>query len=331
VVGERVPFAVQVLDSAGNRLAGRKVFWASENPDIATVSADGIATGVHVGAVRIAATVEGTSAIAQLTVTPVFIPVASVAVSPTSAGLVVGQTRQLQAEPRGASGEPLGGRIVVWSSSASQLVTVTSTGLVTAVAPGSATITATSEGRSGSATVSVEPAGPPPIASVSVTPSSAEVNVAWTTTLSATVRDVNNAVVRDADVAWSSTNTAVAVVSPAGVVTGIAPGGATIRASSEGKTGTASVTVKLAPVDRVEVAPAEVRIDERESVRLTATVYDARGNALTGRAVTWTSSDTRIATVDDSGRVFARREGTATITATSGGKFGLARVRVEDD
>jgi uncharacterized protein YjdB len=70
-------------------------------------------------------------------------------------------------------------------------------------------------------------------------------------------------------------------------------------------------------------------VGEGKSTTLTARVTDAAGNVLTNRAVTWSSGDTRIATVDQSGVVRGVRKGSAVITATSEGKFGTATVRVE--
>lgn len=75
--------------------------------------------------------------------------------TPSTVNLTVGLTRQLTATLRDASGNILSGRVVTWSSSQDLFARVNTTGLVTAVAVGGATITATSEGKSGSASVTV--------------------------------------------------------------------------------------------------------------------------------------------------------------------------------
>jgi len=82
-------------------------------------------------------------------------PVASVDVAPTNPALYAGRTAQLAATLKDRAGRALTDRTVVWSSSNSNAVSVTSAGVVTAQIFGSATITATAEGVSGSATVSV--------------------------------------------------------------------------------------------------------------------------------------------------------------------------------
>ena len=81
--------------------------------------------------------------------------VASVSVSPGAVSATTGQTVQLTAIPRDANGTPLLGRTVTWRSSNAAVVTVNANGIATGVPAGSATITATSEGKSGSAAITV--------------------------------------------------------------------------------------------------------------------------------------------------------------------------------
>src|SRR3989449_6855251 len=81
--------------------------------------------------------------------------VASVTVSPATPSLAVGRTLQLAATPTDSAGNPLSGRVVTWATSATSVATVSAAGLVTGVAAGTATITATSEGKSGTATITV--------------------------------------------------------------------------------------------------------------------------------------------------------------------------------
>src|SRR5690606_4479111 len=81
-------------------------------------------------------------------------PVATVQVTLTSS-LTVGQTAPATATLRDGNGAILTGRAVTWKTSAPAVATVSQLGIVTAVGPGTATITATSEGKSGSAPVAV--------------------------------------------------------------------------------------------------------------------------------------------------------------------------------
>ena len=89
-------------------------------------------------------------------------PVTSVLVAPGDFSLVVGQTRQLTATPVSTAGQSLSGRDVEWATSDSTIATVSTSGIVTAIGSGAATITATSEGQSGYALVTVREPVPQP-------------------------------------------------------------------------------------------------------------------------------------------------------------------------
>ncbi|MES2177596.1 MAG: Ig-like domain-containing protein [Gemmatimonadota bacterium] len=129
------------------------VTWTSSDATKATVDADGgMVTGVAAGAATITATSGGATATVTITVAT---PVGSVVVSPGSAGLFLGATQQFTAAVKDVGGNTLAGRVVTWATSNASVATVNASGLVTAVAAGSATITAASEGKSGTATITV--------------------------------------------------------------------------------------------------------------------------------------------------------------------------------
>jgi len=254
------------------------------------------------------------------------VPVASVTVTPTSAGVLQGQTVQLTATPKDANGNPLTGRTIGWSSSANTIATVNSSGLVTGVGPGGpVTITATSEGQSGTATVTVTVA---PVASVTVTPSSATVAIGQTVQLTATPKDANGNPLTGRAISWSSSDNNVATVNSSGLVTGVVAGSVTITATSEGQSGTASITVSGVPVATVAVTPPSASVQAGQTQQLTATLKDANGNVLTGRTVTWSSNNTTVASVNGTGLVTAKVAGSATITATSEGQSGTSSITV---
>src|SRR5205814_10611845 len=150
------------------------------------------------------------------------VAVSSVTVTPASANVPVGQTVQLTATPKDANGNPLTGRMVTWSSSNNSVASVTSSGLVSGGAAGSATITATSEGQSGTASITVTV----PVASATVSPASASVPAGQTAQLTATPKDVNGNPVSGRVITWASSNTSVAKVSSSGLVTGQVAGSA---------------------------------------------------------------------------------------------------------
>jgi uncharacterized protein YjdB len=256
-------------------------------------------------------------------------PVASVDVTPAATSVEAGKTVQLSATPKDANGNPLPGRAITWSSSSTTVATVSASGLVTGNVAGSATITATSEGQSGASAVTVTaPPAPVPVASVDVTPASASVDEGKTVQLTATPKDANGTPLPGRVVTWVSGNTSVATVSASGLVTGKVAGSATITATSEGQSGTSAITVVRVPVASVTVAPATATVQVGSTVQLSATPKDATGSPLSGRTVTWSSSNNGIASVTGSGVVTGVAAGAATITATSEGQSGSSALTV---
>lgn len=143
--GQTLALEARALDRAGEIISGRAVIWRSSNDSVAIVSAAGVVTARAVGTVTITATVDEKVGIATLVVTPLL--VASIGITPGAFVLDVGQTRQLTAILRDEQGNLLTGRQVTWSSD-SDVASISTSGLVTALAPGYVGFTATSEGRS---------------------------------------------------------------------------------------------------------------------------------------------------------------------------------------
>ena len=323
LVEQSFQFTAETRDGSGNVLTGRPITWSSNNEDVATVSASGLVTALAAGGAIITASSEGRSAPASITVTA--IPVASVALKPNSQVLVEGQTAQLQAQPLDADGNPLVGRVVLWFTNNASVATVTSTGLVTAQSQGNATITATSEGKSATTAVTVNQRGPN---AVIVTPAQLLVEEGKTMPLTVQVLDDLGREIPNSVVAFTTSDATVASVSSTGVVTGVVPGKATISATSGGKTGTAEVTVTATPVASVVVTPAQPTLVVGRTVTLTAQALSASGQPLMGRTVTWSSSTPSIADVTTSGGVIAASAGSAVVFASIDGVLGWANVTV---
>jgi len=122
----------------------------------------------------------------------------------------------------------------------------------------------------------------------------------------------------DRPVTWASSNPAAATITPAGLVTAVAGGTTYIRATAGGRTDSVAVGVRY-PVGSITIAPATVSLAREGAQQLTATTLDTQGATVTGRTVTWSSSNTAVATVSATGLVnaSATTEGTAVITATA--------------
>jgi uncharacterized protein YjdB len=258
--------------------------------------------------------------------------VTTVAVSPATTSLLVGTNQPLVATVKDESGNEMAGQSVAWSTSDANAATVNTNGMVTAVAAGSATITATVGEKTGTSAVTVTAAPPPPavVTSVTVSPPSVSIAVGASTTLSAAVKDAQGNVMSGQAVAWSTNNSAAATVSASGVVNGVAAGSATITATSSGKVGSAAITVTALPpvVTSVSVSPTSGSVDVGATLPLTATVKDAQGNVMTGQAITWSSDNSGVATVNSNGVVSGVAAGSATITAATSGKSGTASISV---
>jgi len=117
------------------------------------------------------------------------------------------------------------------------------------------------------------------VASVSVTVASSSIYVGETVQCTATARNASGQTV-SATLTWSSSNASVATVDPNGLVTGVAEGSATIRASAGGVSGSGSITVLRVPVASVSVTPDSATVVEHETVQLTAAVLDEGGATL---------------------------------------------------
>lgn len=321
-IGAAVQLSATLKDSAGGVLTGRTVTWASANTAVASVSAIGIATAVAVGTTAVTATSEGESGAAVIIVT--LVPVAFVLVVPSTQSLAIGDTVRLFATLKDSAGTVLTGRAVIWASSNAAVATVDATGLVSAVAPGTAAVAATSEGKSGVAIISVTDV---PVASVTITPTIKNVSIGDTVRLVATLKDAAGNVLTGRTVTWTSSSPTVATVNTTGLVTGVAPGTAAITATSEGKSGVAVMTV-LVPVASVTIAPSAKSLIVDDTVRVSATLKDSAGNVLTGRSVTWLSSNAAVATVNAAGLVTALGAGLDTITATAEGRSAKGVITV---
>ncbi|MGN1246613.1 MAG: Ig-like domain-containing protein [Muribaculaceae bacterium] len=150
--------------------------------------------------------------------------------------------------------------------------------------------------------------------SISMSQSSAELWEDEQLQLTATVLPENAA---SQALTWTSSNTAVATVDATGLVKAIAPGTATITATTTDGTNlsaTCSVTVKKILATSITLDKTSIEAVEGTQVQLTATVLPAKAAS---QALTWTSSNTAVATVNGSGLVSIVGAGTATITATT--------------
>ncbi|MDE7090714.1 MAG: Ig-like domain-containing protein, partial [Bacteroidales bacterium] len=289
----------------------KSVSWASTNPSVATVNADGVVTGVTVGTAKIVVTTAAGGFSDTCAVT-VCTPLTAVTLAQATAEINVGDERTLNVSvsPAGSQED------VIWKSSDPTVATVSQTGVVTAVAAGAADITVgTGDGRlTQTCRVTVVPV---PVTGVDVAAPTTIVGKNGLQ-LTATVAPQN---ATNKNVSWTSSDETIATVSETGMVSALMPGSVTVTATTEdgGFTATKTLTVDIVPVTGVSLDKKTLALIYKGSAgSLTATVMPANA---TFKTVTYTSTDESVATVDG-GSVSAKGAGTAKIIVrTEHGNF----------
>ena len=289
------------------------VNWTSSNTTIATIDHSGLVTAKKLGTATITATAtdgSGVSASCIVNVTGI----ENITFNKSETSIYVGGTETLTATI--TPGDVINNTLT-WSSSDTNVATVDQSGLVTAKKLGTATITATATDGSGvSASCIVNVTG---IENITFNKSKTSIYVGGTETLTATITPgdvINNTLT------WTSSDTNVATVDQSGLVTAKKLGTATITATATDGSGvSASCVVTVTGAESVTLNKEEVSMYIGDTETLTATVYP---DGLINKTLSWSSSKTSVATVDQNGLVIARAPGTATIRATATDGSGVS-------
>ncbi len=332
-VGARRQFTAQEIFSDGtSRDVTATATWQSLQPGIAGVSdaggTRGLVTGVAAGTATIQATLAGLSGSVAVTVSPGMLT--SIQVTPFNQTVAVGASINFLATGLLSDGTSVDLTATAsWVSSDPTIAAVSNAagtrGLVTALAAGSVTITATSAGVSGSTMLTVSGAK---VTAVQVTPFNPRLPAGFAQPLAATAlfsdgtsRDVT------ATATWTSGSPTVATVSDAagskGLLTAVAAGTSTISAAFSGVTGSTTATVIAGTLSTLTITPPNQTVRAGSTVPFTATGTFSDGSSLDVTAfVTWTSSDTATADVSNAngsrGQATAFAAGTTTIQAQRG-------------
>ena len=287
----------------------KTVTWKSSDAKIATVSASGEVVAVAEGKATITASAGDASASCEVAVAKKVIAVESISLNETALELTEGETATLTATvlPENATD-----KTVTWTSDNTAVATVAD-GVVTAVAEGTAKITAKAGDASVLCTVTVKKKVIA-VESVTLDKTSLELTVGGTGTLTATVKPDN---ATDKTVTWSCDNTAVATVAD-GVVTAVAEGTAKVTAKAGDATAVCTVTVKadVVKVTEITINEADFSLAVGETKTLTVTV---KPDNASDKSVTWTSDQPGIASVNSNGVVTAVAAGNAKITVKANG------------
>jgi uncharacterized protein YjdB len=312
------------------QVLNRDATWASDNTAVATVGPMGLVTAVGPGTANIGATFGGVSGSTLLTVSSATLK--SIAVTPASAVIAPASTLLFTATGTYSDGTTQNiSNAVTWSSSASNVATITNFGQVTGQSAGSATITSQQGSVSGTAAVVVASSA---LKSLQIFPAIATVAEQTGVQFEAIGTFADNSTQNlSASVTWTSSPAAVATVSNApsskGLATGVGPGSATITALFAGLAAQATLSVTNATLDSITIGPTSADIALGESQQFTATgnFSDGSQENLTAQ-VTWTSSNVNVATINADGLASTAGKGTTTITATMNGVNETATLTV---
>lgn len=240
--------------------------------------------------------------------------------------LSVAESRQLQVRSLTSAGELVTTATVSYTTTAAAIATVSSIGMVTAIAPGVATITATSAGKTASIRVTVALT---PVASISVALQRQVIKTNDTTRIVATLRDASNAILTGRTVNWQSGDSTLVLVGPTGLIFGLRPGGpVTITGTVDGLTASVTMLVTPALVASVLIIPDTVVVSPDSSLQFRVEVTDEFGGVVENPLVIWASVAAQIARVSSTGLVTGVQLGDALIQATVNGVTGRSLVHV---
>ena len=322
-LGEEAQLAVSVYDQSGEPLSGSALDWSSLDESVVVVSGSGRATAVGNGATRIMVGSDGASA--QVVVTVEQIATTLTLSVDTVAFGVLGDTVRISTTIEDAGGSVVAGAVVQWETLDSTVTIVSADGLITATGNGGTLVIVSSSSLLGRVEVTV--AQTPAAVDVSAD-SIAFDALTDTVRLSATVRDAGGSLFESAPITWSTSESAVALVSADGLVTSVDNGVATVTATS-GSTSFPTVVTVQQTVATVNLQPESVVFaDLLDATPLLIGVLDRLGAPVLGQVVTWTSSDEAVATVDATGIATAVGTGTTSISAEAGGVTAIVTARV---
>jgi hypothetical protein len=318
IVGVQSTITVTGIYNTGPSAVLSGITWTSSVPAIATINASGTLTPLAEGVTTITGSVNGESASAEITV--VAASLSSIQVVSSGTDIPLGSTRQLSAQGTLNSGVTNTLSDATWTTSDATVLSVSNTGLVTANATGTATITAEKDGISGTLLVTVTDAALVSI-NISVTDTSVAVGTTTQAQSEGTFSDSSTSAVT---VTWASSNEQVATINAQGLITGVGTGDSIITASG----GTAitsnpvTVTITDSVITGIDTSPMFTTIPSGLQEQLGATLILSDNSTQPATSAVWSTSDESVATVTSANGVAtitAQATGTVTITATSDG------------
>ncbi len=285
--------------------------WTSSDTAIAKVDSKGLVTGVRPGRATITVTLLDSGKKDTCTVTVKAVNPTSVKLNAASVSIDPGKTYTLKATISPANATE---KSVYWKSSNTSIASVSSNGVVKGLKPGKVTITCTTRANNKKATCTVT-VKPIKISKVTLNRTSLTLNYGKTYTLKATISPSN---ATNKSVKWTSSNTKVVTVTSAGKIKAVGTGKAYVTCKpadgGSGKGAVCLVEVKKIEVIGILLNQTSLVMDRGATYTLKATVLPATAS---NKKVKWVSTNTKVATVDSTGKIIAKGKGTCEIRAIS--------------
>jgi Big-like domain-containing protein len=306
------------------------VTWTSQNTGVATITSSGLARGIGVGTTTIQASTGTINKSVTLQVTAATL--VSIAVTGASASISKGMTDQFTATGTFTDGTTQNlTASVTWTSMNTNIAAIGAGGLATGVGAGSTMIQAASGGVNGTANITVIAAT---LVSIAVTPVNQTIAKGLTQQFTATGTFSDNSTQNlTTSATRTSLNPGFATITAGGLATGVGAGTATIQAAQGGITGATSLTVSGATLVSIAVTPANPSIAPGLTKQFTATgTFTNNSTQNLTNSVTWSSSNTAIATISNAagtnGLATGIKSGTATVQAQQGPVSGSMMLTV---
>jgi len=300
--------------------------WSSSATSVAAINGSGLATSIAQGTTTITAQGLGVSGSTTLTVAPLVLT--SIAVSPSAASIAAGYTQAFTATGTYSNGTTQNlTSTVQWSSSLASVASISSGGVASGIAQGTAGISASSGTIGGSAVLTVTA---PALTSITITPASASIALGTTQQFTATGNYSDGSTQNLTSIAnWSSSATAVATIAAGGSATSVAVGTTTITAASGSVSAQVTLTVGAPVLVSLAVTPASPSLALGTTQQFTATGTYSNGSTLNlTNSVTWSTGAGSVAAVNAQGLCSTAALGSTSVTAASGSVSGSTNIAV---
>ncbi len=273
-VGDKIKFTAVAKDAAGNVLPVKPMVWFAAPFDLAGADKEGVVVFHQPGEVTVGAVVAGKPGFAHVMV--VAPPVAKVEIAPVAQALVVGSTTMLSTTARLANGDPRTDVAIQWSSKSPAIAKVNESGMVTALAPGNATLVATVGPANGEVSVRVVA---DTIRTISVAPETANAKTGDVVHFTATPQSAKGAAAKDILTSWAVSGPSATIYADGAFVAAL-PGTYKVTASIGRHTAEASINVAPRNAEREIDVVAHIPLKAADGSAIQTTEEWVMGNHL---------------------------------------------------